>query len=142
MTRGEKWRSESRKKRIENRHVRWQTNFPVVNPTQVTNGPTQTQREGYKQAALSLLARTHTHSQNNTENRDRALSLSLSLSQKSINPINPIFTKGLLSSSTHSRWGSFFFLYTVSIFLFFVLYFSFSVSVSDFFYYFFWGFVV
>ena len=36
----------------------------------------------------------------------------------------------------------FFLFYTVSIFLFFVLYFSFSVSVSDFFYYFFWGFVV
>ena len=36
----------------------------------------------------------------------------------------------------------FFFFYTVSIFLFFVLYFSFSVSVSDFFYSFFWGFVV
>ena len=36
----------------------------------------------------------------------------------------------------------FFFLYTVSIFLFFVLYFSFSASVSDFFYSFFWGFVV
>ena len=36
----------------------------------------------------------------------------------------------------------FFFLYTLSIFLFFVPYFSFSVSVSDFFYSFFWGFIV
>ena len=61
VTRGEKWRSESRKKRIENRHVRWQTNFPVVNPTQVTNGPTQTHREKAINRRLCLCLHAHTH---------------------------------------------------------------------------------